>query len=146
MRPPDMPSFKDPLGIEKSGKRAYVRRSVKEAVWNSARGKCEYTRCKKNLRWGNKGTGKFKGNFHHIRSPSIPPTEKTVRLVCPDHHSSLHEYKSKKEYDPFFGDRSKRKTIRIDPIAKPKKKEKQETKKKRTKKRKTGIPDFSKLL
>ena len=141
-----MPSIKDPFRIGRSGKRAYVRQSVKEAVFNRAKGKCEYNGCKKDLRWGNKGTGNIKGNFHHTRSPSISPTEKTVVFVCPDHHSLLHEYKSTKEYHPFFGDQQKRKIKRKDPRTKTKKTKKKKIKKKPPKKQKTDFPDFSKFL
>ncbi len=138
-----MPIFKDPLVTRKRGERAYVRQSVKDAVFKRAKGKCEYPKCGKNLRWGDKGTGNIKGRFHHIRKPSISPTEKTVRFVCPDHHDLLHEHKSVKKFDPFFGDKNESKIIRKDTKARPRKNK--NPKRRRPTSKRTVFPDFSKF-
>lgn len=98
---------------EKKKKRAYVSKSVKEAVFKRAKGRCENPKCHKPLKWGDKGRGKIKGIFHHTRDPSISPTEKTLRFLCPDCSSSLaHEYKTVTKRDLWLGERKERKITR----------------------------------
>jgi hypothetical protein len=134
---------KNPFNMQGSRKRAVVRASVKQAVFERAKGKCEYRGCKKSLQWGTKGQGTIRGVFHHTRSPSIPPTERTVRFVCPNHHERLHEYKTKTTSSPLTGQSEKsRVTLRKDP--KPKRRHK--STRKRRKPTRNSFPDFTKLI
>ncbi len=94
-------------------KRATIRAEVKKAVFERAKGQCESRNCNKNLKWGSRGTG-TRGVFHHTRSPSISPTEKTVRLVCPDCHSNLHEIKTRTKNHPLIGQTKERVVVRKD--------------------------------
>ena len=137
-----MSNIKNPLGIGRNGERVPIRPSVKRAVFNRAGGKCEYRQCGIALKWGSKGTGETKGVFHHIRNPSISPTEKTVVFVCPNHHSVLHEYKTKKEHHPFFGEQTKREIKRKDPRTKPKKARSKSLRRKHQEKRKLIFQTF----
>lgn len=104
--------FRLPTPSWEKKKRAYVRKLVKEAVFKRAKGRCEYPKCHKPLKWGDKGQGRLKGIFHHTRDPSISPTEKTVRFLCPDHSSLAHEYKTVTKRDLLLGERKERKIIR----------------------------------
>jgi hypothetical protein len=132
---------RNPLDTTERKKRLAIRASVKQAVFNRADGKCEYRGCKKSLKWGNKGSGATRGVFHHTRSPSISPTEKTVRFVCPDHHDHLHEYKTRKKSLLLTGETIKsRRTVRKD--TKPKRK----STRKRRKTPRSSYPDFTKLI
>lgn len=134
---------KNPLDIKGNRKRAIIRASVKQAVFERAKGKCEYRGCKKSLKWGIRGQGTTRGIFHHTRSPSIPPTEKTVRLVCPNHHDHLHEYKTKTKSNPLTGQTEKsRITVRKDP--KPRHRRKLTAK--RRKPTRNSFPDFTNLV
>jgi len=73
-----------------------IPESVKRKVFERAEGKCENPRCRKPLKWKEKGTGKVKGIFHHTGDPYRTPTGRTVRFLCPDYHSNAHEYKTVK--------------------------------------------------
>jgi len=117
-------------------KRIPISASVKKKVWERAKGRCEYPGCNVALKWGNKGRGKVKAIFHHLRDPSVQPTAKTVLLLCPNHHSIAHEYKTVKKQDLIFGERKVRKVIRKDVTKKLKKRKTSQRKKKAKSKRK----------
>jgi hypothetical protein len=61
-----------------------IRIRVKREVYKRAKAKCE--KCKKIGLDSPDKKGGFKGHYHHIKSPSISPTAKTVRLLCPTCH------------------------------------------------------------
>jgi len=117
-------------------KRVPIPASVKKEVWERAKGRCEYPGCNVALKWGNKGRGKVKAIFHHLRAPSVRPTAKTVLLLCPNHHSIAHEYKTVKKRDLIFGEQKVRKVIRKDVAGKLKKRKTSQRKKKARSKRK----------
>jgi hypothetical protein len=129
---------KNPLKFPSNNKRATIKASVKQAVFKRANGQCEYPRCHKDLKWGNKGKGTAKGRFHHTRTPSITPTEKTVRFVCADHHDRLHQIKTVTKTNPLLGSTKERKIIRKDTKPRTRK-----SPKKRTRRKRSPSPDYS---
>jgi len=122
-------SAKNPVEPQ-AKKRATIRAEVKKAVFERAKGQCESRNCNKNLKWGSRGTG-TRGIFHHTRSPSISPTEKTVRFVCPDCHSNLHEIKTRTKNHPLIGQTKERVVVRKDTKRKVKQVRKNRTIKKK---------------
>ena len=108
---------------------------MKKAVFERAQGQCESRNCNKNLKWGSRGTG-TRGIFHHTRSPSISPTEKTVRFVCPDCPSNLHEIKTRTKNHPL-SQTKERVVVRKDTKLKVR-----QVRKKRTIKKKTDFSSF----
>jgi len=113
-------------------KRKPIPMKVKQEVFKRAKGRCENPKCRKPLKWRDKGPGKIPGVFHHYRNPSITPTSKTVVFLCPDCHSIAHEYKTVTKRD-LFGvfSQKERKIVRKKFGATKKKTRKKTTKRKR---------------
>ena len=94
-------------------KRKPIPESVKKKVFERSKGRCENPKCRKPLRWKDKGTGIIKGIFHHVGDPYRTATSRTVRFLCPDCHSLAHDFKTVKKRDPLWGSEiKKRKVIR----------------------------------
>jgi len=77
-----------------------VRISVKKQVYKRAKGKCE--KCKKEKLVSPDTKSGFKGHYHHVRSPHISPTAKTVRLLCPNCHEKYGHSRKTVKRDDFF--------------------------------------------
>ena len=83
---------------EEEKKRKPIRASVKNEVYERAKGYCENPNCKmKNVKMT-----KRRGRFHHTRAPHINPTAQTVQFLCPACHEWYgHEIKTKTESGLF---------------------------------------------
>jgi len=91
-----------------------IKISVKREVYKRAKGKCE--KCRKIKLDPPDMKGGFKGHYHHVRSPHISPTAKTVRLLCPTCHEKYgHSIKTVRRED-LLGTYTEKKVKRHDVV------------------------------
>jgi len=126
---PKLSKFEKEMLYGKKESRKPISGKVKTKVYKRAKGYCEScgTKLKKN-----------EGDFHHWRSPTVSPTEKTVQFLClPCHRKHGHKRKVI-THTTISGEKKEVKIIRIKVRKRRKKKSKKKSKRRTTrKKRKT---------
>ncbi len=98
---------------EEEETRKPIPMSVKKEVYKRAKGRCE--KCHTPWKWEN-------GNFHHLRTPTITPTAKTVVFLCPNCHTKYGHKRITRRYEDLLGTHSYTQVIRQRVVRKPKSK------------------------